>query len=343
MSLEGLFPGTSALDKLPDDMDFGDTVAEENEDEPTSVPAGGDDSADADADAEPGDAGADADDLEAEGDAEPESEDEAPADEEAADEAPVAEDKKGKGPRIPKERLDQALRKQRAAEQRAQELENQLASLRAERAQADAPKPLSGDEIKAKMAEANEALIAGDTAKAAELQAELFTALAARPEPAAQAPVERDLVAEVETRMEFKAALTDLNARFPELDENGEQFDEDLSQEAVDLQRGYLNRGYSLTEATVKAAEAVAKLYDLEDRKAGKAPAPAEKQVKAAQLEQAAKRKEKIEKATKAPPTLPMGKGDTGEDVAFDIRNATPEEFMALPQSVQDRLLGNSV
>lgn len=246
---------------------------------------------------------------------------------------------KGKEPFVPKARMDQALRKARAAEQQAQELAARLAELEAERAQANAPKPLSAEEIQARMAEANEALVAGDTTKAAQIQAELMATLTARPEAPKPTPApERDVVAEVEERLAFKQTLKEIYSRFPQLDENGDQFDEDLGEEAVDLQRAYLNRGFSLSEATRKAAEAVAKIHDLEDQMA-QPELPAVK-VAATKAKQAARTKAKLEKATKAAPKLAGNRGEDNE-VQFDIFNATEEEFMALPKAVQDRLLGN--
>lgn len=324
-----------APESLPEGLDFGDDFAEddtattepENHDEDTD---GSDDDAAGDAADAAGDGGdADGDEL---GDAD-----------DADDGAPDAEqpesaekpEKKGKEPFIPKSRLDQALRKQRLAEQRAQEVERELAELRAAQAEASRPKPLSADELKAKMVAANEALVAGDTDKAAALQAEVLAAMTPQPAPKVEAPAPVDLAAEVEARLEFKNTVKEVYSRYPELDENSELFNEELGEESVMLQRSYLDRGYTLAEATRKAAEAIAKLHDLEDRTAEKpaaAPTP-EKKV------QQAKTQEKIAKATKAPPVLGgKTKGEGAENI--DINALSEDEFMALPESVRNRLLG---
>jgi DNA uptake protein ComE-like DNA-binding protein len=308
---------------LPDDLDFGNSLTDDSTEDTSEVET----EAESSPEPEP-----------APQDKEPEPEDEGEDDE--GDEPSVEEDeppkKADKSPRIPKERFDQALRKQRAAEQRALEMEQELARVQAEIAAANAPKPISAAEIQAKMAEANEALVNGDTARAAELQAEVLASLATKPQQPAQQP-ERDLAAEVEARLEFKSVLKDVYTRYPELDENGELFNEEIAAESVALQTSFINRGYSTAEATKKAAEAIAKLHDLEDRVTPKAPAPADK---AAKLEQQAKTRSKIEKATRAAPDLRSTRESDGEP-AFDINSATPEEFAALPKSVQDRLLGN--
>lgn len=332
---EDFFPG-DAVEPLPDNLDFGNddevdddaAPAEADPAEATDDNAGGD----ADADTDPGDDADDGADQDA-GDADADDADAEPDDEQAEPEA-----KPKKGPLIPKARLDQSLRKQRAAEQRAQELAEELATLRREQVEANQPKPLTGDEIKAKMAEANEALIGGDTARAAEIQAEIFAAMTPAKAPVS-APVERDVVSEVEARLEFKSTLSELNARFPELDDQSDAFDEELSLEAVDLQQSYMRRGFSLAEATRKAAEGVAKLHDLTDRKAPAKP-QVDPQAVRARAEQGKKTADKVKKAVSAPPAL-TGKAAGSDDVAFDVFNATEEELMALPKAVLDRLLGN--
>lgn len=341
---DNLYPGAEPAESLPEGLDFGNEIEEYDDagdvDEDAGSTSDAGDTSDAADDAAAGDAGeqdgADAGDA---GD-----DDTTDEESEASDaEAGKPEQPGKKQPVIPKARLDQALRKQRAAEQRALEAEQALAELRAAQAQAAAPKPISPEEIKAKMAEANEALVAGDTAKAAELQAELMAAIAHKPEAQApQAPGEVDLAAQVEERIEFKATLKEVYSRFPELDENGEAFDEELAAESVDLQRSYMARGYTLAEATRKAAEAVAKLHDLEDRTAPPAAAVPDARREAAKTEQAAKSRAKIEKATRAAPPL-GGRSDKGDEVTFDIRTASVEEFMALPESVRERLLGNAL
>lgn len=331
---DNLYPGSEPAESLPEGLDFGNDIEEQDDAQPDEPVDASTDAAD---EPEPADDADDAPDAEpaAEGDdaAEPEPEAE-----------PEAPEPGKKQPVIPKARLDQALRKQRAAEQRAQELAEEIAQLRAAQAEAAAPKPISPEEIKARMAEANEALVAGDTAKAAELQAELMAAIAFKPEAQAPQPVpgEVELAAQVEERIEFKATLKEVYNRFPELDENGEAFDEELAAESVDLQRSYMARGYTLAEATRKAAEAVAKLHDLEDRTAPPAAAAPDARREAAKTEQAARSRTKIEKATRAAPAL-GGRSDKADEVTFDIRTASVEEFMALPESVRERLLGNSL
>jgi hypothetical protein len=329
---------------LPDGLDFGDTHLDDgtDDDDDATVAAVGDDAGDAadaagdgsDADgAELGDADA-ADNAAAATDADPT---DADGDDDATDAkpAPAAKEKDEKH-FIPKARLDQSIRKQRLAEQRTLELETELAELRSAAVEASRPKPLTGEQIKAKMAEANEALIGGDTEKAATLQAELFASLAPQPAPQVEAHTPVDLAAEVEERLEFKAVVKSVYARFPELDENHESFNEDLGSESVELQRSYMKRGFSMVEATQKAAEAVAKLNDLEDRTAEKAPPAA---VNKDKVLQDAKTREKVAKAVKAPPPMAGKTRGEGSD-AVNINELSDDEFMALPESVRNKMLG---
>lgn len=333
LSLDEFSGAPDSSDALPEGLDFGNdfTETEDGADEQTVADLPDAASTATDATGDGGDAdGAEldnTDDGETDADAEPAATDEEPA--------PTAKEK-GKEPKIPKSRLDQSIRKQRQAEQRALELEAELAELRRTAVEATRPKPLTSDEIKAKMAEANEALIGGDTEKAAALQAELFSALT----PQASVEVEQstpvDLAAQVEERIEFKATVKEMYARFPELDENHELFDEELGAESVELQRSYMKRGFTMVEATRKAAEAVAKLNDLDDRQAEKAPAAAPSRDKTVQ---AAKTAQKVAKATKAPPPLAGKTNGEGSD-KININELSDDEFMALPESVRNKMLG---
>lgn len=352
-SANDLYAGAGgAVADLPDNLDFGDDAEDMPDDEDAATSENDDEAADTagdadgspDADAAPSDGaddgtadpadgaddtGADAadpDDKAAEGDEEP---------------APAAEKRADKEPLIPKSRFDQALRKGRVSEEANADLRRQLAELQASHAAASAPKVPTSEEIQSKMAAANEALIAGDTAAAAALQAEVFASLLPQPAAAAEAPDARDPVDELEQRMEFKTVLGEAYARYPELDEGHELFDEDLAQESVDLQQTYMRRGYTPAQATQKAAESVAKLYDLADRKVVVAPKPAPVASPASKA-LAGKTKAKVEKALRAPPPL-AGKATADGSENLDPNKMSEAEFMALPESVQDRLLGNKM
>ena len=352
---------SSGPEELPEGLDFGDELSDGVDDpltdeDPEDDADLGDDAESEEADEDEGEeSDEDLDDEDEEGEEEGEEGEEDEEGEEGeegeeeegeepeadeSDEKPKAK-KKGREPAIPKSRFDQALRKARAAEERAANLEAEMARREAEYAEASAPKPLTSEEVKARMAEANDALVSGDVAKAAEIQAEVMASLAPRPVAPQQELDAGDIATRVEAQIEFKTTLKEINSSFPELDENSETFDEELSLEAVDLQQAYMGRGYTVAEATHKAAHAVAKLHDLEDRTTP-AEKPERKKADVVRRKQAARTRDKVKKATRAAPKLVGERGETDEASSFDIFSATEEEFMALPQSVQDRLLGNS-
>lgn len=334
-----IFAGSEPRAALPEGLDFGNDVTDEELDD-AGTETGATDTPDADAAAGDGaDDGADEGASDADGDSDADDAGEqAESDADGEDEEVAPEKGKPKGPAIPKARFDQALRKQRLAEQRAQELEQRIAEMEAAAAAAAAPKPLSTAEIQAKMVDANTALIAGDTEKAAALQAEVLAAMAPRQAPAAPAaPSEADVVARVRESLQFEQTLSQVFESYPELDDGSDDFDEDLAAESVVLQKGFIDKGFTLAEATKKAAEYVAKVHGLANR-----TAPAKPAASKARAEQQAKTAAKVAKAVTAPPRVGGGREESAEP-AFDINSATTEEFMALPQAVRDRLLGNVI
>lgn len=337
------------------ELDFGDEVGGDEppapapEPEPAPAPEPEDDADVADPDADPA------------SEAEPE---EAPApveDSAEADEADVESDAdaavperdeqgrfkaKPKEPAIPKSRFDQRTAQLRAAERRAQELEEQLRTAQAEREQREREaNTLTDEQISSKMAEANAAVIEGDTEKAAAIQSEIFKALRTQNTPAPQsAPIDRSqIVAEVREGMEFEQTVRDTFTRYPQLDPESEAHNEEVAVEAVAMQKMYFEQGYDRIEATRKAATAVAKIYGLGE--AGAAPAPSEppKAAAAKKMQQAA-RQAKVAAAQKAPPAA-AGNSGAQRDSASDlsIHDVSPEDWATLPESVRNRMLGNEL
>lgn len=318
----------SELD-LGNDFAEDDTTDAEIENEDDGQAADTDTDTDAESD-DPASAGADAD-LDTDG-----GDGQAEPDESEQEDAPAGDPKPAKDPLIPKARLDQALRARRAAEQEAQELKARIAEMEAAQLEANAPKPMSPQEIQDLMKRANEALVDGRVEDAAALQAEALAALAPRPVQAKPANTSPDIdpVDALEARVEFRSMIKDIYERFPEFDEHGESFNEELSQEALDLTDLYVGRGYSTAEAVKKAAENVAKIHELSDRKA----VPAKP---AAKVLQDAKTRAKVEKATKAPPAA-TGKARAEGNERLDPARMTEAELMALPASVLNKILGNA-
>jgi len=329
------------------EQDLGDEVADD--DLPEGEPAE-EAPAEDEAPAEEEEAPADEEAPEEEEPAEGEPAEEEPAEEEApAEEAPPRDDKGrfAKEPSIPKSRFDQRTAQLRAAERELAEAQKKIQESETARQKAEREaNTMSDEQLQAKMSEANAALIDGDTEKAAALQSEVFKAMRAGQESrdAPAAPVDSaKIAADVRDQILFEQTLTDISTRYPALDENHASFDETLSQEAVDFQQMYYQRGYTRAEATSKAAEAVAKIHGLTDTAA--AAAPAEKpsaKAAMAKASQAASKKGKVAAAKKAPPALGGSSGANADSAdSVDVDALTVEDWAALPDSVRSRLLGD--
>lgn len=279
-----------------------------------------------------------ADDSDADGEAEP-----------AEEEAPQEETPKPKQPFIPKSRFDQRTAQLRATERELEAARQQLKELETakQRAEREA-NTLSEEQIQAKMTEANAALLEGDTEKAAKLQGEVFGALRQGSQAVEQAtgqPVDPNkIAADVRDQMTFEQTLERLYSEYPALNENSDQFDEAISQEAVELQSFYYQQGYTRAEATERAVTAVSRLHGLESTSAQAEAPKANKQADMAKRAQTQAKKEKLSKAQKAPPSN-IGSGGHNENSSdhMDVESLTVEDWAALPDSVRARLLGDTL
>ena len=354
--LEGLMNFEDPRAELGE-LDFGDEVGGEEPPAPEPEPA-------PEADPEPEEEEADVDEPDADPASEAEAEEdpapvpdtaESDEDDVEPDAAPAVPERdeqgrfkpKPKEPAIPKSRFDQRTAQLRAAERRAQELEEKLRAAEAERERREREaNTLTDEQITAKMAEANTAVIEGDTEKAAAIQAEIFKALRTQGTPSqdSQAPIDRtQIIAEVREGMEFEQTVRDTFTRYPQLDTESEAYNEEVAVEAVAMQKMYFEQGYNRIEATRKAATAVAKIYGLDEAAPASAPSEPPKAAAAKKMQQAA-RQAKVAAAKKAPPAA-AGNSGAQRDSASDlnIHDVSPEDWATLPESVRNRLLGNEL
>ncbi|MCP1316859.1 hypothetical protein [Halomonas sp. 707B3] len=329
----------SGLD-LGDELEPTDTTTEEPEEEaPVEEPESEDTEEEDDA----------ASDDAEEGGEEP---DDSAADDEAEsteEEAPQEETPKPKQPFIPKSRFDQRTAQLRAAERELEETRRKLLELETAKQKAEREaNTLSEEQIQQKMTEANTALLEGDTEKASKLQSEVFAALRQGTQAVEQTTGEKidpnKIVADVRDQMTFEQTLERIYSEYPALNENSDQFDEAISQEAVELQSFYFKQGYTRAEATERAVLAVSRLHGLEST-APQADAPkVNKQAEMAKRAQTEAKKSKVEKARKAPPSS-IGAGGHSESSTdhMDVDSLTVEDWAALPDSVRARLLGDTL
>jgi len=144
------------------------------------------------------------------------------------------------------------------------------------------------------------------------------------------------LVAQVEERVELKHTLKEVFRDTPQLDPESDQFDETLSNEAVEYQDFFLSKGYTLPVAVQKAAETVAKLHGL----GATQPAPARKPVRDTTPDVA----RKMEMATKQPgePATKRAQRPATTPSARDAERMSFDEYMALPESVRAEMRGDA-
>jgi hypothetical protein len=247
------------------------------------------------------------------------------------------------GPMITKSRFDQAVIKER---ERAETAERRLAEV--ERAQgqivrnADLDK-LAG-EVKALRAAERKALVDGDDNKAAELseQADFKNRQIAIQQASDMSAAAKDEALE---QMRMELAIENIETNYPSLDQNSDEFDQDITDDVLDKQRGYMERErLSPSKALLKAVKYVMSLR-----------APAEKEEPSKGLSAAAKGVDRktaaVAKNLDAAKRQPASNKTLGADSdKFGQNSPIPsademsyDEFAALPESVKARMRGDLV
>ena len=136
--------------------------------------------------------------------------------------------------------------------------------------------------------------------------------------------------------MELKHTLKEVFRTTPQLDPESDQFDETMSNEAVEYQDFFMSKGYALPVAVQKAAETVAKVYGL----GAAQPAPARKPGR----DTAPDVSKKMEMATKQPaePSTKRAQRPAIAPSARDAERMSFDEYMALPESVRAEMRGDA-
>ena len=264
------------------------------------------------------------------------SEDEQSTEEETEPEAeleeePVAAEKPAKKPMVPKARLDEVLAKQKALQKQLDEIN--AANEKAE----EAPESYDFD---AKEVEYQNMVLDGETEKAVALRREIRKA-------------ERDTL-EYEMRQEMnqtvnqdrqmtalQQAANAMEDAYPVFDRNSDDFNEDMTNEVVELRDAFMMKGYEAVDALSKAVKYVVKDHDL-DQAQESAPSLAGKAQKSDEL---AKKRAQVSRKLKAadaqPPELPGESSSNHGEKALDLSTMTEEEFDALPEATLKRLRGD--
>lgn len=264
------------------------------------------------------------------------SEDEQSTEEETEPEAeleeePVVEEKAAKKPMVPKARLDEVLAKQKALQKQLDEIN--AANEKAE----EAPESYDFD---AKEVEYQNMVLDGETDKAVALRREIRKAereqleYEMRQEMSQTVNQDRQMTA-------LQQAANAMEDAYPVFDRNSDDFNEDMTNEVVELRDAFIMKGYEAVDALSKAVKYVVKDHDL-DQAQESAPSLAGKAQKSDEL---AKKRAQVSKKLKAaeaqPPELPGESSSNHGEKGLDLSTMTEEEFDALPEATLKRLRGD--
>jgi hypothetical protein len=243
------------------------------------------------------------------------------------EEEPVVEEKAAKKPMVPKARLDEVLAKQKA-------LQKQLDEINAAKEKAqEAPESYDFD--------ANQNMVLdGETEKAVALRREIRKAereqleYEMRQEMSQTVNQDRQMTA-------LQQAANAMEDAYPVFDRNSDDFNEDMTNEVVELRDAFMMKGYEAVDALSKAVKYVVKDHDL-DQAQESAPSLAGKAQKSDEL---AKKRAQVSRKLKAaeaqPPELPGESSSNHGEKGLDLSMMTEEEFDALPEATLKRLRGD--
>lgn len=158
-------------------------------------------------------------------------------------------------PKIPKSRFDQAVGKarkaQEMAERKAQELEEQI---KASKGKVDASK--IEEEIDALEEDLEAARADGDKARAKQIRTEIRRRDQMLADARAEVKMNYATAVAIE-QIRYDAAVAAMEAEHPELNEDSDEYDEDLAGEVIEFKTAFEKSGLSSTEALKKSLKAI--------------------------------------------------------------------------------------
>ena len=247
------------------------------------------------------------------------------------EEEQVPEEKTAKKPMVPKARLDEVLAKQKALQKQLDEIN--AANEKAE----DAPEEYDFD---AKEVEYQNMVLDGETEKAVALRREIRKAERAtleyemRQEMSQTVNQDRQMTA-------LQQAANAMEDAYPVFNRESDDYNEDITNEVVELRDAFMMKGYEAVDALSKAVKYVVKDHDL-DQAQESAPSLAGKAQKTDELaKKRAQVSSKLKAADAQPPELPGESSAHHGERALDLSTMTEEEFAALPEATLKRLRGD--
>lgn len=271
---------------------------------------------------------------------EPESEDDEGDDEGEQDEPDEKPSKAAKGRRVPLERLNKEIEKRRNLESVVQNLRSEIDTLKGagsqeqQAQQQGEPVGFTREEFEGMQ----EAMLDGETDKAFEL----FGKMMASQTQAVQAKAEQEVSERVRNELNQDRAMSELQQtaqslaeKYPELDSAGDEADEGLIEEVVEMRDLYVERGLTPAEALKKSVRLVALENDLVDRTAkpkADMAKPTKKTNTKAKLVAAKKERGKLSGTSG---------GNSRPDI--DISRMSDDEFAGLSAEAKARARGDYV
>lgn len=231
--------------------------------------------------------------------------------------------------KIPKARFDEVNLKRKAAEARLKQLEDELNRLKSPQEAAAA------FDFDAKEEEYMSAVVDGEFAKAKAIRAEIRQAEQATLRAEA-AKAKTEAVTQTQIELDFKSTVVELETKYPAFNSRAEVFDEDATNEVLELHQAYMQMGkYPTPSDSLRAAADLIALKHgvLEPAQKAAPSAPPAKQVAAA--------KRKAEVAS-SQPSIPQS-GVPGTPTEAGVGMMSEEEFDALPESKKAELRGDLV
>ena len=253
--------------------------------------------------------------------------------EEEPEEEAVAEAPKSKKPMVPKARLDEVLAKQKA-------LQKQLDEVNAANAKSEeAPEAYDFD---AKEVEYQNMVLDGESDKAVALRREIRKA--ERAELEFEMRQEMSQTVNQDRQMNaLQQAANAMEEAYPVFNRNSESYNEEYTNEVVELRDMFMQRGYEAVDALSKAVKYVVKDYDLGDSTQESTSLAGQVRKTDELAKKRALVSKKLQAAEAQPPELPGESSALHGEKALDVSAMTEEEFNALPEATLKRLRGDII
>jgi len=227
-----------------------------------------------------------------------------------------------KEPMIPKSRFDEVLAKQKALQKKLDDaLAPKIEDVK------EAPEfDFDGKEI-----EYQTLVMEGETEKATKLRSEIRTAEKQQMMFEVQAKMGQT-VTQNQEQVDLQTKATQLESIYPELNQADPNFNQDKTNEVLELRDAYMIQGYTGSDALQKSVDLIM------GKKESVTTTPDPVVQKIVEKKKIANTTKKLETAEKQPPAM---KGKNKVDKKVDINKMSIDEFDALPAETLRRMRGD--